>query len=83
MYFHTDKLIHRVYKSLCRSLNEFSSMLIANLSKDAATHILLKCDEQFEKLGNLTIKYGNTTEIHFKIKDTNTKSMQEQLEAIR
>lgn len=44
---------------------------------------MLKCDEQFEKLGNLTIKYGNTTEIHFKIKDTNTKSMQEQLEAIR
>lgn len=44
---------------------------------------MLKCDEQFDKLGNLTIKYGNTSEIHFQIKDMNSKNVQAQLETIR
>lgn len=39
--------------------------------------------EHFDKVGNFTMKYGNTTEIHFQIKDRNTKAVQTQLEEIR
>lgn len=40
IHFHTDKRIHRVYKSLWQSPNEFSHIIIALRSKDAATYIL-------------------------------------------
>ncbi|KAM8713609.1 hypothetical protein ACLKA7_013861 [Drosophila subpalustris] len=47
----------------------------------------LKCDDEyvkdFEKLGNLTIKYGNTTEIRFQIKDPSIKLLQSQLETLQ
>jgi len=48
---------------------------------------VLICEEQyvkeFEKLGNLTIKYGNTTEIRFQMKDPSIKLLQSQLEALQ
>ncbi|XP_034477346.1 ficolin-1-like [Drosophila innubila] len=48
---------------------------------------MLKCDEnyvkEFEKLGNLTIKYGNTTEIRFQMKDPSNKLLQTQLESLQ
>lgn len=48
---------------------------------------IFKCDEEYvqnvDKLGNLTIKYGNSTEIRFQVKDTTNKLLQSQLEVIR
>ncbi|XP_034477655.1 ficolin-2-like [Drosophila innubila] len=48
---------------------------------------VLKCDEDhvpsLDKLGNLTIKYGNTTEIRFNVKDTYNKLLQAQYDVMR
>ncbi|XP_062132898.1 fibrinogen-like protein 1 isoform X1 [Drosophila sulfurigaster albostrigata] len=57
-----------------------SIILILNFS-------VLKCEEEqvhtLEKLGTLKIKYGNTTEINFQIKDPSIKLLQAQLEALQ
>ncbi|KAL7738373.1 hypothetical protein ACLKA6_006691 [Drosophila palustris] len=48
---------------------------------------VLKCDEEYtqslDKLGNLTIKYGNSTEIRFHVKDSTNKLLQSQFDVMR
>ncbi|KAH8298508.1 hypothetical protein KR044_008955 [Drosophila immigrans] len=47
----------------------------------------LHCNEEYiqnlDKLGNLTIKYGNTTEIRFHVKDSSNILVQSQLDVMR
>lgn len=91
MYIFKLISLFSVYKSLCRSSN---GSVTRELYSSRKMLLLIFCSifvlnfsvanvEHFDKLGNFTIKSGNTTEIHFQIKDTNTKAVQSQLEEIR